>query len=116
MPALITALLAIFGRFTSLALLLGTIFNVLIGALVAFSSFGVFSNLGKISDITTALGGSIEGAFVSSWYRVANYYLPLTEAIEFLALSLTTFGIVLAIRLAWRIKSSREANNPITGR
>lgn len=116
MPALITALLAIFGRFTSLALLLGTIFNILVGALVAFSSFGIFTNLGKISDIVQTLNGSTEGAFSSSWYRVANYYLPLTEAIEFLAISLTTFGVVLAIRLAWRIKSSREASNPIVGK
>lgn len=115
MLKLISILLSLLGSFGSLALLLGTAFNVLVGALVAFSSFGIFTNLGKITDIVNSLNGSTVGAFDSSWYRVANYYLPLTEAIEFIALSLTTFGVVLAIRLAWRIKSTREAKNPVTG-
>jgi hypothetical protein len=115
MPALITALLSIFGSFGSLALLLGTIFNVMVGAMVAFASYGVFSNLGKVGDIINSLNGPLVGSFDANWYRVANHYLPLTEALEFMAISLITFGVVLAIRLAWRIKSTREAKNPLIG-
>ena len=114
MPALITALIAIFGRFSTLAAFLGTLFNLLLGAFIAFSSFGVFENIKKINDLAKTLQGAVSGSFASEWYRVADYYVPLTEAIQFFAVSLTTFGVVLSIRLLWRIKSKTAAKNPLS--
>lgn len=115
MPALIASLVAIFARFSTLAAFLGTLFNLIIGGLIAFSSFGIFENLKRVNDLAKTLNGAVSGTFASDWYRVSNYYLPLTESIELFGVSLITFGSVLSIRLFWRIKSKTAAKNPLIG-